>query len=258
VSLSLHDRLEAKNPNYKALIAQGYPIDYILEQVNIVGLEFKLNKNVLIPRPETEWLVQSLSQYFNGQMVEELNAAVEFLKPFQKTLKRSLLVDIGTGSGLIALGLSPNFTHILATDKYLKALKVATENAKLNNIANVQFTQSDLLLSQVVQKWLKQYENSLLIANLPYVPDSDIPKAQENRISFEPKSAIYSGNDGLQHFKRLLKQLGKFKLTPRLCIFELDPRNIQKAFDLGQNYFNMQIIVNDCNEVPRFLFCSYI
>ena len=258
MSLSLQDRLKAKNPDYKALIAQGYPIDYILEQVNILGMEFKLNKNVLIPRPETEWLIQSLNNYFNEQKVEELKDVLEFLKPFQKTLNRSFLVDIGTGSGLIALGLCQNFAHVLATDKYLKALKVASENAKLNNINNIEFVQSDLLLSPVALKQLKQSKNSLLIANLPYVPDSDIDMADENRISFEPKSAIYSGSDGLQHFIRLLNQLRKFRLTPRLCIFELDPRNIQKAFDLGKNYFNQQIIVNDYNQMPRFLFCELI
>lgn len=258
MSLSLQDRLVAKNPNYKALIAEGYPIDYILEQVNILGLEFKLNKNVLIPRPETEWLLQSLSQYFNGQKVEQLKAAVEFLKPLQKSLNRSLLVDIGTGSGLIALCLNKNFTHVLATDKYLKVLKVATDNAKLNSIINVEFVQSDLLLNQAVQKQLKQSKNSLLIANLPYVPESDIFLAQQNRINFEPKTAIYSGQDGLQHFKKLLKQLNKFQLKPGLCIFELDPRNIQKAFDLGKNYFNQQIILNDYYDLPRFLFARAI
>ena len=258
MQLSLQDKLKAKNPNYKDLIASGYPIDYILEQVNILGLEFKLNKNVLIPRPETEWLIQQLNKYFDGQIVEELKNALEFLKPFQKPSNRTLLIDIGTGSGLIALGLSQNFEHISATDKYLKPIKVATENTKLNGITNIEFVQSDLLLNPAIQKQLKLSKNSLLIANLPYVPDSDIPRADENRISFEPKSAIYSGSDGLQHFKRLLKQLRKFKPTPSVCIFELDSRNIQKAFDLGQNYFNKQIIVNDCNDMPRFLFGSSI
>jgi release factor glutamine methyltransferase len=258
VSLSLQDRLEAKNPNYKDLIAKGYPVDYILEQVNILGLEFKINKNILIPRPETEWLIQLLNNYFDGKKVEELKDAVEFLTPFQKTLNRSLVVDIGTGSGLIALGLSQNFTHVLATDKYLKALKVAAGNARLNNITNIEFVQSDLLLSPVVLKQLKRSNNALLIANLPYVPDSDLDKAFENRVNFEPKTAIYSGQDGLKHYKRLLNQLKRFKLKPRLSIFELDPRNIQKAFNLGKKYFNQQIIVNDYNDMPRFLFCASI
>jgi release factor glutamine methyltransferase len=257
VQTSLQDRLKAKNPNYNQLIAQGYPVDYILEQVNILGLEFKLNKNVLIPRPETEWLIQGLNEIFKGNSFEGLKIANQFLDNLKLRDNRRLLVDIGTGSGLIALGLSQNFEKVLATDKYLKALNVATENSRLNNITNIDFIQSDLLINPILREKLKS-KHFVLIANLPYVPDSDLPLAEKNKISFEPKSAIYSGSDGLKHFKRIIKQIKKFELKPGLCIFELDPRNIQKAYNLGKKYFPKQIIINDYTDTPRFLFCTSI
>ena len=254
----LEEKLKAKNPKYKILIASGYPVDYILEQVQILGLEFKLDESVLIPRPETEWLIDSLNKYIHGEIILEfklVNKRLEFLRLKEN---RNLILDLGTGSGLIALGMSGTFKKIIAVDKFEAALKTAKLNTALNKIKNLEFYQSDLLNNPQLKQKLLMHPGFILIANLPYVPTTDLENAKINKINFEPKTSIYSGLDGLGHFRRVLSQLKTLNLNPSLLIFELDPRNIQKAQKLGQKQFSWVEIVDDCFGVQRFMFCTTI
>ena len=176
-----------------------YPIAYILGYKEFYGLKFEVNKHVLVPRPDTELLVD-----------ESLKVA----KPEDQ------VVEIGTGSGCIAISLVKNgINNIIATDISNKVLKVAKKNAKLHQVEDkIKFLKGDLL------KPLKDTRIDILIANLPYLAN-DYKK--ESSIKHEPNLALYSGKDGLNDYKELFLQISNLKHQPQYILIELDPKKNQ-------------------------------
>jgi release factor glutamine methyltransferase len=201
-------------------LKDGYPLDYLLGSVQVLGLDLEINESVLIPRPETEeWLLELT----NGK-----GSKLDFMK-FGSS---NLVLDLGTGSGLIGLYLSKYFKQVLAVDISSDALVVASNNAKNNQIENIEFFESDGLLNVHLRKTiLAQAVGNpwVLVANLPYVPESDLEFAKQYGVGFEPKIAIYSGSDGLELYKQILSQIKVFIIQPEKVFFELDPRNILEA-----------------------------
>lgn len=222
----------------------NYPKDYLLEKVSILGLNFSLDEKVLIPRYETEVWLNSVLKLFKPELFKQLNFVCENLNlplVWQEIIKpeETNLLDVGCGSGFIGLVLQKylQFQKTLLIDISFLALEKAKLNAKLNNI-DVSFLESDLL-EKIAPIDLK---NSLLIANLPYLPTSDYKDRFQNRVNFEPKIALYSGTDGLYTFRKLIKQLKKQTYIPKMVMLELDPRNIQKAKKiLAKLYLQTQI-----------------
>ena len=201
----LNHKQKLKLAKKQRQIKQNMPLDYILGQVVCGEIVLKVDKNVLIPRPETEFWLQKLIQKWQIRFANE---------------NQPKIVELGTGSGLIALTLAYKFPkiQILATDICPKALKIAKKNKNLNskkiNSKNVHFQKADLL--KFDQKNLKNLQNNwILIANLPYVPSGDSTKARQNNVEFEPKKAIYSGESGLDHLDKLLEQLKKLIINPK-------------------------------------------
>ncbi|MCL2474881.1 MAG: peptide chain release factor N(5)-glutamine methyltransferase, partial [Chloroflexi bacterium] len=157
----------------------GEPSAYITGVQEFYGLPFKVNKNTLIPRPETELLVDKIIDLYETQ--------------------ESLIVfDVGTGSGAIAITLAQKLkkAQVRALDISSLALEVAEENAVLNNVSNVNFLVSDLLESISSQK------ADVIAANLPYVS-----YGQAQTDGFEPYNALYCGGDPLELIKKLAVQL---------------------------------------------------
>jgi release factor glutamine methyltransferase len=197
------------------MLKSGYPLDYLLNEIEILGLKLKLNEAVLIPRPETEeWLTEL-------QIGDELK-------------NNNLLLDLGCGSGIIGLYLSKFFTQVLAVDISSRALEVAKGNANINKIENIEFFLSDglsnIVLKDRIQKYCEENKtNWVLVANLPYVPSLDKANEIENKTNYEPDLAIYSGYDGLDLFRQVTEQLKAYETKPQQVIFELDPRNIRLA-----------------------------
>jgi len=214
--LSELDKKQVKNFLQKQKkLEQNLPLDYILGQVKCGEIVLKIDKSVLIPRPETEFWLERLIQKWENQFA---NSQKLFKKNFNSQRDNSLknlilpkIVEIGTGSGLIAITLANQFPQleILATDICQKALNVAKKNAELNlKFQKVEFQKANLL--NFKKEKLKTWENGwILIANLPYVPIQDLEICLENKVEFEPKKAIYSGKLGLDHFEKLLGELGK-------------------------------------------------
>ncbi len=172
--------LKASGKNFeKALkkVNNGYPIQYAIGNVNFFGYEIKVNKAVLIPRFETEQLVE------------------ETLKLIDKT-KSIKILDLGTGSGCIAISLKkqlPN-SEIVAIDKSPKALKVARENAKINNVI-INFVRADIK-KPITGKY------DLIISNPPY-----IDKKEEVMLSvkkYEPKMALFAKDKGLYFYNLII------------------------------------------------------
>lgn len=205
----------------------GEPIAYILGHKEFYGLDFFVNKNVLIPRPETEQLVEWGIEYIKRQL----------------TVNRQPLtaLDIGTGSGCIVIALSINCqlstclpagmaVNYLASDTSQKALTIAKKNAKKINAQNITFLKSDLFSSTR----LKNKIFDLIIANLPYVPRSfKIDKS----VSLEPSDAIFANNNGTSIIKKFLDQAKDRIATEGLILLELDPRNAKTIKNHAQDCF---------------------
>ena len=155
------------------------PIQYVLGKTSFMDLEFKVNKSVLIPRPETEELVRlMLEQDLDGKEI----------------------LDIGTGSGCIAISLAKNFPNakVTALDISCDALSVAEENAKLNNVS-IDFIKADIFKYQADNKY------DVIVSNPPYVTDSEKTLMKRNVLDFEPKLALFvKGNNPLLYYFEII------------------------------------------------------
>ncbi len=162
------------------------PLQYILGEASFYGLTFILNKNVLIPRPESELLVEEALKYLRK------------LPPH----KESIVVDVGTGSGALAVAIAANHEkcHVYTIDVSLDAIAVAKQNASRHKVADrITFLYGDLITPLVAQP-------ELIVANLPYVKTSTLSTLQPE-LRFEPESALDGGMDGLDLIRRLWLQL---------------------------------------------------
>lgn len=165
----------------------GEPIQYITGEAEFYGLPFHVNRDVLIPRPETEHLV------------ENAIALAQRLRLTWAPYPR--IVDVGTGSGAIAVALAHAlpFAEITATDISLTALAVAKSNAARNGSADrVRFFDGDLLEPVVSEHF------DIVISNPPYVPESDRKTLAIEVREYEPAQALFAGEDGLQIYRRLI------------------------------------------------------
>lgn len=156
-------------------LQQYEPIQYILEQTEFYGLEFKVNKNVLIPRPETEELVEWILKD-----VEELTIT----EPFT-------LLDMGTGSGCIPITLKKlrNDLHVCALDISQEALSVARSNAEMHQV-DIDFKQGDMLSLDPLENSLKgPYD--IIVSNPPYVRELEKEEILPNVLHFEPHQALF-------------------------------------------------------------------
>lgn len=201
--------------NFQFLISRrvkGEPIAYLTGHKEFYGLDFIVNKNVLIPRPETELLIEETLKCTGGS------------RPAPTTLYSlpATIADIGTGSGCIAVTLAKNLpqTKIYATDRSAPALKIAKENAARHGVAKqITFKRGDLLLP------LRNVQLDIIVANLPYLDiktRSLAAKRPETRgLDFEPQQALYAGPKGFDVFLKFFKQLALRSQRPNLVILEI-------------------------------------
>ena len=175
----------AEAGRFAALIEQrflGEPIQYITGEQEFYGLPFRVNDDVLIPRPETEHLVE-----------KALELAGRFARP--------RIVDVGTGSGAIAVALAYKLpkTRITAVDISVAALDVARGNAERNGVARrIEFKESDLLAALADERF------ELVVSNPPYVPVGDRDTLAVEVREHEPAVALFGGEGGLKLYRRLI------------------------------------------------------
>ncbi|MCC3379422.1 peptide chain release factor N(5)-glutamine methyltransferase [Paenibacillus farraposensis] len=180
--------------------AAGEPAQYIIGRQEFYGRPFAVSPSVLIPRPETELLVEAILQH--GDRLWP-NGAPQAL-------------DIGTGSGAIAVTLAaerPNW-RMAAGDISGAALEMAARNAAANGVA-VEFREGDLLTP------FAGAAVDILVSNPPYIPAADIAGLQPEVRDHEPRMALDGGPDGLGPYRAILEQLGLLEAPPRLIGFEL-------------------------------------
>lgn len=210
------------------------PIQYILGKLEFMGLEFKVNKDVFIPRPETEMLVETAIN-----IVKLLNC---------QTVK---IWDIGTGSGNIAISLAKFLpqAEIFATDISREALEVAKENAKLNN-AKINCTQSNLFNNY----HLRPISYDLIISNPPYIPTPMIELLQPE-IRYEPVIALDGGKDGLDFYRKIIQRAPLYLKENGFLIMEMGFNQGESVKNIFQNSPNFEIIekVLDYQNIERVI-----
>jgi release factor glutamine methyltransferase len=203
---------------YAALIdrrRRGEPIQYITGEAEFYGLLFRVTPDVLIPRPETEHLVeQAIALARPGCPIhaQPYRAWVGKRERPQSTSCR--ILDIGTGSGAIAIALAHNLPNaqITATDVSAAALAIACENAERNQVSSrIRFLQGDLL-APVAGEFF-----DLIVSNPPYVSNSDRNTLAIEVRDHEPALALFAGNDGLDIYRRLIPAAFK-SLVPGGCL----------------------------------------
>ncbi len=221
------------------------PLAYIIGRKEFFSNEFIVNKNVLIPRPETEIMVE---------------LALEKIK---QSKEKKIIIDTGTGSGCIIISLAKKLKNSKNIDFYgldisPKALMVARKNAKLNKIDNkINFLKSDLLLNMKESKIKNQKSKIIITANLPYLTSAQIKNSPT--IKKEPRLALLAGVDGLKYYRKLFKQISIIKKSnpsQNFTIFcEIDPSQKKNLEDLTKNIFDNDSsfeIKKDLRNLNRF------
>ena len=219
---------------YKRLILRRYkkePIAYILKKKEFWKNLFFVNKNVLIPRPETELIVD------------------EILSITEITSRKKIL-DIGTGTGCIIISIikeRPNF-HATAIDISKKALNIAKYNAKMHHLLNkIKFINID------VDKF-QHNKYDFIVSNPPYIKKFDLKRLDVDVKNFEPHIALEAGIDGFRDIKKLIKKSKKLLKMSGKLIFEVGERqgNYTKYL-LNKNGFYINKIRNDLKSMPRVI-----
>ncbi len=208
----------------------GEPLAYITGIRSFYGLDFHVNEHVLIPRPETEILVEEVINWLETHP------------------GRRSLADIGTGSGVIAIACSDRFSdlRVTAADISPKALEIAQANATLNHVADqIEFIQNDLL-DGLERKF------DVIAANLPYIPTAELDGLEV--VKFEPRLALDGGKDGLFFIRKLLSQIEK-QLYPGGCAFLEIEYNQLNVMTIANQIYPRAVItmINDLANLPRVI-----
>lgn len=212
-------------------LENGEPVQYIVGNVDFYGYILNVNKDVLIPRRETEELVEEVikrSKLFNNPTI----------------------IDIGTGSGAIAISLLKELNcHVYASDISNKALMVAKENAIKNN-ANITFLQGDML-KPFIDKKIKV---DIIVSNPPYIKENEeIEDIVKNN---EPNIALYAKNNGLEFYESILKDANRVLKEKYLIAFEIGKTQGKGIKLLAHKYLgNVKVeIKKDLSLNDRFIF----
>ena len=215
---------------------QGKPIQYIKGVENFFGRDFKVNEDVLIPRYETEELVENILYRIDDYFAEYQSIT---------------LCDVGTGSGAIAtsLALEEPRLKVFATDISLKAVTVAKDNAK-NLGANIEFMVGDML-EPLLENEIKV---DIFVSNPPYIPQEQEIEAMVK--DNEPHVALFGGNDGLYFYRKIFQGVEPLLQERALLAFEMgfDQRELME--EALQTYFpdDRHEIIKDINGKDRMLF----
>lgn len=199
------------------------PVAYITEHREFFGLDFYVNRHVLIPRPETEILVEK---------------ALDWASMRQTPAGGWRVADVGTGSGAIAISLAVNLpeSNILAIDISNDALQVASVNCKRHGVSDrVRLHQGDLLTG-MSEKF------HIIAANLPYVTKEELLGLSQSIREYEPVTALAGGEDGLDLYRRFFKQAPRALFSGGLLLGEIGAGQGQAALELARQAFPEAVV----------------
>lgn len=225
------DRLDTvSEKHFQELIhrrAGREPLQYIVGSQEFWGLEFKVTRDVLIPRPETELVVES---------------AMNVLK----SIANPTVIDLCTGSGCIAVSIGKQFdtARIFATDMSDRALGIARENARKHGVMDrIRFLEGDLF--QPMEELDLIDKVHLITANPPYIPSGDLPSLQPEVRDHEPAMALTAGADGTEIQKRIIAGAARFLLKNGSLIMEMgigQAETLGRIIDESEHYGKREIL----------------
>lgn len=209
------------------------PLQYILGKQAFMGLDFSVDDSVLIPRPETEVLVEWVLEHI-------------------KDIKRPKVLDIGTGSGVIAISIAFHNTwaDVFASDISSSAIEKAKHNAVINNVSGkVRFFESNLFVD------VSEKEFDLIVSNPPYIPAGEVKGMQKEVALYEPHLALFGGEDGLDFYKRIIPEALSYMKDGGILVFEAghDQADAIEAIMVSAGYEDVDHFSDLCG-VPRFIY----
>lgn len=246
------------------------PVWYITGKIEFYGLDLEVNENVLIPRPETEFLVEevlkhpSLSSRAQRSGVERSLKDNDEGKGFLRLPLRGVgrndntitILELGTGSGAISLALASKLENkIFASDISEDALKVAQKNAKKLGLEKfIEFRKGDLL-----EPW-RDEKFDIIVANLPYIPHEEISSLALDIHHWEPRLALDGGKDGLEIYEKLISQAKDHLSVNAMMFFEIGIEQGEKLKKLVKEYLpDAKVkIKKDYGDIDRIAIISNI
>lgn len=226
---------------FRSLVARrcaGEPLQYIVGEAEFMSLPFKTDRRALIPRPETEILVEHVLCWCKTRSAGS------------KTVK---MLEIGAGSGCIAVSLAKYLpaAQVLAVDVTEEALSLARENARLNGVANqVEFMQADYLDDHFAPTLGQKFD--AVVSNPPYVSLEDYSQLPAEIREFEPEIALHDGGDGTSFYRRLTEAAPAVLRKGGLLAVEVglgQARAVESLFD--RNGFRRITSLADLNDIKR-------
>lgn len=209
------------------------PLQYILGSVEFYGLPFNVNSSVLIPRPETEMLVEEIINHYKE--TNELN-----------------ILDVGTGSGNIAVTLAHNLpnSRITATDISKEALKIAEKNSVMNRTENqVNFVLSDILSDELIGN-----NFDLIVSNPPYVSIKDYEELRPELKVYEPRKALTDDSDGLIYYRAITSRAHRLLKSKGRLFYEIGKGQAEEVKNiLEESKFTLIQIRNDYLNIERVI-----
>lgn len=216
------------------------PIQYILGETEFYGSKFKVNSNVLIPRPETEELIDWIIK-------ENISRQID---------KKLTILDIGTGSGCIAISLAKHLpkSKVYALDVSEKALKIAEENAKVNDV-EVTFIKADILNRDSWDLVFKDLEFDIIVSNPPYVRQKEKQEMKPNVLDNEPSLALFVDDENPLQFYDTIAALAVDKLNADgQLFFEINQYLGKEMMKLLDGYkFDGVVLRKDLNGNDRMI-----
>jgi len=220
------------------------PIQYILSKAEFMGLSFKVTPDVFIPRPETEILVETVTELASGIRVKASGISI---------------LELGTGSGCIAVSLAKSLPDIkiTATDISQEALEVAKENALFNKVSGrINFINSDLY-TQCACSCGRQAGNTqydMIVSNPPYIATGDLENLQPE-VRYEPRLALDGGEDGLDFYRRIIAVALDFLKEDGFLIMEMgfDQKRAVEGIFKNSDGFKILKVIKDYNNINRVI-----
>jgi len=216
----------------------GMPMQYLMGKIEFFGLPFFISPGVLIPRPETEILVQAVI----GLLSASAKEGVSRINPYR-------ILDLCTGSGNIAISLAKHakYAKITAIDIDDVCLNIARKNAVVNEINNIEFIKSNLF-----SKLGPNDKFDIIVSNPPYIKQSDL-KRLPLEVKSEPIIALDGGEDGFDFYRKIISEARKFLKPGGFLALESgdgQAYNIKEILE-EENRFSSIKIINDYNNIPR-------
>ncbi|MBI5324502.1 MAG: peptide chain release factor N(5)-glutamine methyltransferase [Ignavibacteriae bacterium] len=210
--------------------AEREPIQYIIGKTQFYGLEFKVNKNVLIPRPETEILVEEVLKY-------------------KRNFSEPKILDIGAGCGNISICIAKNWEEasVIGIDKSEEAVKLSIQNSNILKIENIKFELMDIMENIPSGKY------DLIVSNPPYIKKSEYVTLMPEVLKYEPSEALTDNKDGLTFYRRFAELLPSLLNNNGMYFLEIGYGQSEKVSELMTKSGLKFDFIEDFNKIRRVI-----